>query len=232
VIWVLILAACSGGASQAIGTTALLNTGNENLSQATTGSLDTTSSSSGEALTGTVVYEIVPEETTVTYEVGETLLNEGNVIKQAVGTTQGVTGEIPVDFDQPQSTKIGALTADVSSLTSDSSRRDSAIRDRFLESAQYPTVTFVPTSVVGLPETSDPGVDYPVTLHGDLTIRETTQPAVFEAVVRMEDNTIVGQATTTFLMSDFGFGPISIMGMLNTEDEVKITVDFVARPQG
>jgi hypothetical protein len=48
----------------------------------------------------------------------------------------------------------------------------------------------------------------------------------------MEDNTIAGQATTTFLMSDFGFGPISIMGMLNTEDEVKITVDFVARPQG
>jgi hypothetical protein len=32
------------------------------------------------------------------------------------------------------------------------------------------------------------------------------------------------------LMSDFGFGPISLAGILNTEDEVKINFDFVARP--
>jgi hypothetical protein len=30
-------------------------------------------------------------------------------------------------------------------------------------------------------------------------------------------------------MSDFGFGPISIGGILNTEDEVKVKFVFVAR---
>jgi hypothetical protein len=32
-------------------------------------------------------------------------------------------------------------------------------------------------------------------------------------------------------MSDFGFGPIEIFGILATEDEVKVTVDFTARPE-
>jgi hypothetical protein len=31
-------------------------------------------------------------------------------------------------------------------------------------------------------------------------------------------------------MSDFKIGPISIGGVLNTEDAVKIRFDFVARP--
>jgi hypothetical protein len=31
-------------------------------------------------------------------------------------------------------------------------------------------------------------------------------------------------------MSDFKFGPISILGMLNTEDQAKVTLTFVAQP--
>jgi hypothetical protein len=31
-------------------------------------------------------------------------------------------------------------------------------------------------------------------------------------------------------MSDFGFGPIDIAGILKTEDEAKVTLNFVARP--
>jgi hypothetical protein len=30
-------------------------------------------------------------------------------------------------------------------------------------------------------------------------------------------------------MSEYGFGPIDILGILKTEDEVKVTIDFVAR---
>jgi len=31
-------------------------------------------------------------------------------------------------------------------------------------------------------------------------------------------------------MSDFGFGPIQMAGVLGTENEVKINFEFVARP--
>lgn len=179
---------------------------------------------------GVVTYRLAPDESSLTYEVGEVFIDQGNVFAVAVGVTNGVSGDIQVDFDRPQETTVGALTADISGFRSDSSRRDSAIRSRYLQSAQYPLVTFTPTTISGLPETIVPGQVYPLTLQGDLTIRETTRPAVFEAQVVWQENILTGQAATTFLMSDFGFGPIDILGVLKTEDEVKITVDFVARP--
>lgn len=188
-----------------------------------------TASQEEDALNGVVAYAIVPEESTVTYEVGETFIDQGNVFNLAVGETQGVTGEIRVNFDEPEDTIVGTLAVDISGFTSDNQRRDNAIRDRFLQSAQYPIVTFKPTEIEGLPATIEPGVEYALTLRGDLTIRETSQPVAFDTRVRLEDNTLTGQAVTTFLMSDYGFGPIDILGILKTEDEVKITIDFVAR---
>jgi hypothetical protein len=32
-------------------------------------------------------------------------------------------------------------------------------------------------------------------------------------------------------MSDYGFGPIEVVGILGTEDEVKVTIAFKAQPQ-
>jgi polyisoprenoid-binding protein YceI len=180
---------------------------------------------------GVVTYSMVPEETSVTYEVSETFLREGNVLNVAVGQTQGVTGEIQLNFDQPQESTVGAMTVDISGFTSDSDRRDNAIRTRFLQTSQFPMVTFTPTTIDGLPETIEPGIEYPVVLQGDLTIRETTKPASFDASVQLQDEALTGQATTTILMSDFGFGPIDILDMLKTEDQVKVTVEFVAQQQ-
>ncbi|NMC81001.1 MAG: YceI family protein, partial [Chloroflexi bacterium] len=47
---------------------------------------------------------------------------------------------------------------------------------------------------------------------------------------RLNGDTLSGTATSSVLMSDFGIGPISLVGMLQTEDEVKLTLNFVARP--
>jgi polyisoprenoid-binding protein YceI len=91
-------------------------------------------------------------------------------------------------------------------------------------------VTFVPTSIEGLPDSYQEGQDLPLKITGDLTIREKTLPVTFDALVRLEGNQLTGQATTTILMSDFEFGPISIAGILKTEDEAKITLTIVARP--
>ena len=185
----------------------------------------------GAGESGVVAFAIVPEESTLTYEVGETFLDRGNVFNVAIGQTQGVTGDILVNFDQPPATSVGTMTADISGFTSDSPRRDGAIRDRFLQSSQFPLVTFTPTAIEGLPDSIEPGVEYQLTLQGDLTIRDTTQPAAFDARVRFQDDALTGQAVSTILMSDYGFGPIDILGVLKTEDQVKVTVDFVARPQ-
>lgn len=202
----------------------------ESMPPAATVASASTPQSSGLPATGTAVFVLVPEESTVTYEVAETFL-DGNVLNIAVGKTSGVTGEIQADYTNPQNSTVGTLSVDITGLTSDSGRRDNAIRDRFLESRTYPTVTFIPNAIEGLPAEYQEGTDYPIKISGELTIRDVTKPATFDAVIRLENGTLTGQATTMFLMSEYGFGPISIMGMLNTEDEVKITVDFTARPQ-
>jgi polyisoprenoid-binding protein YceI len=177
-----------------------------------------------------VVYKIVPGESSLQYEVGETFINENNRFAMAVGVTPQVSGEITIDHAAPQNSQIGTITADISQFKSDSTRRDNALRDRFIESSRYPNVTFVPTQVEGLPGEYQDGQEIPLEISGDLTIREVTRPVTFDAVVRLEGNQLTGQAVTTILMSDFQFGPISIGGILNTEDEAKVTLNLVARP--
>lgn len=177
---------------------------------------------------GPVVFTLVPGESTVTYEVGETFLGD-NRFNVAIGVTPALNGEVTVDLANPQGSQIGPLTVDISQFTSDSGRRDNALRGRYLESAQYPIVTFTPTQIDGLPAAYTPGEQISFQVTGDLTIREVTRPATFDVTVQLVEDALQGQANTEFLMSDFGFGPISIAGMLNTEDLVKITVDFIAR---
>ena len=179
---------------------------------------------------GVTTYKIIPGESQLQYEVGEVFLNQDNRFNMAVGITTQVSGEITGDSQNPQEISFGTFTADISQFTSDSDRRDNAIQNRFLESARYPEVNFTITQVNGLPETYQEGEEIALQIVGDLTVRDVTKPTTFDAVVMLEGDTLSGEASTTILMSDFGFGPISIAGILNTEDEVKVTLNFVARP--
>lgn len=177
-----------------------------------------------------VIFKIVPGESQASYEVGETFFNQNNRFNLAVGVTTAVAGEIEANLADPPASRIGPITIDVSQLKSDSTRRDNYLRNNALESARYPTVTFVPTAVEGLPTTYAEGQDYTFRVRGDLTVRTTTRPVTFDVTARLDGQTLSGTATTTILMSDFGIGPIDLVGILRTEDEVKLTLRFVARP--
>ena len=179
---------------------------------------------------GALTYTLAAGETTLSYSVGETFINQNNKFATAVGVTGSVAGTITLDTANPQSAALSTITADVVEFTSDSNRRDNTIRDRFLESTKFPTVTFVPTAITGLPESYAPGDTITFQVTGDTTIRETTLPLTFDVSAKLENDTLNGQATATFLMSDFGFGPISIGGILDTEDEVSMMLDFMAYP--
>ncbi|MFL7893030.1 MAG: YceI family protein [Anaerolineales bacterium] len=179
---------------------------------------------------GLQTFTIIPGESEVSYEVGEVFLNQDNAFNVAIGVTSEVNGEIRVDPDNPQNSTLGTISVDISQFTSDNQRRDNTIRDRYLQSAQFPIVNFTPQEIQGLPETYVPGEEISFQITGDATIRDVTKPVTFDVTMVGNQDTITGEATTTILMSDFGFGPISIVGILNTEDEVKIKFDFVARP--
>jgi len=178
---------------------------------------------------GPVTYVILPGESKLRYEVGEVFLNQNNRFNLAVGVTTAINGEIQIDPQNPRNSSIGTITADIQ-FTSDSPRRDNTLRNRFIESARFPNVTFSPTEIEGLPDNYQDGQEIPLKITGDLTIREVTRQVAFDALLTLTGDTMRGEATTTILMSNFGFGPISIAGILNTEDEAKITLTFIARP--
>jgi len=182
------------------------------------------------AETRVMTYVLAAGEATLSYSVGETFINQNNKFSTAVGTTSSVSGVITVDTTTPKNSSIGKIAAEIFEFKSDSSKRDSVIRDRFLESRLYPTVTFVPAEISGLPESYTPGETIRFQVTGAATVHGTTLPLTFDVTARLDDGALKGQATTSFLMSEFGFGPISIAGILQTEDEVLVTLDFVAYP--
>lgn len=174
-------------------------------------------------------YGVIPGESKVSYEVAETFLRD-NRFAVTVGVTEQVVGKVYLDLSNPRLAWVGPISVDISQFASDSQRRDDKIRTDFLQSSQYPMATFAPKQIEGLPENYTPGQEVALTISGDLTVREVIQPVTFEALVMVDDGGLTGQASTTILMSDFGVGPISILGMLETEDEVLVTFDLVARP--
>jgi polyisoprenoid-binding protein YceI len=182
------------------------------------------------AAAGQVTYQIVPGESKVTYEVGETFLNQNNRFNLAVGTTTQVTGSVIGDVNNPSAVTLGTFEIDISKFASDSSRRDGYIRSNGLESGKYPIAKFVPTKVESLPSSYTEGQDVALKVPGELTIPTTTRPVTWDVTTRLANGVLTGKATTEILMSDFNVGPISILGVLNTEDKVKLTFDFVAKP--
>jgi polyisoprenoid-binding protein YceI len=174
-------------------------------------------------------FGIVPGESSVSYEVNEVFIREGNVLNTAIGVTDVVSGVIHIDYNNPQNSIIGPISVDISKLTSDQNLRDKAIRERWLESEKFPIATFVSTKIEGIPEVGDEGKDYALRITGDMTIREVTKEVTFDATVKVDGDVMSGTAMTTLLMSDFEVGPINIIGILKTDDEVKLTFNLVAK---
>jgi polyisoprenoid-binding protein YceI len=179
---------------------------------------------------GTQRFVIVPGESSVSYRVNETLISEGNRLNTAVGTTTVVRGDIFVDRAKPANSKIGTVTVDISQFRSDSGRRDNAIRDRWLESSRFPTAEFTPTEIKGLPSAYQNGREVPVQITGALKIRDVTRPTTFASTVKLDGNTMTVIGTTAIKMTDFGFQPPSILGILKAENDAKLEFKFVARP--
>jgi polyisoprenoid-binding protein YceI len=104
------------------------------------------------AAEGVVRFVIDPSASQVLYYVAETFIDQNNRLNVAVATTRGIQGEILIDRAHPRLSRIGPITVDISQFTSNSRRRDNAIRERWLESAKYPAAVFTASSIQGLPD--------------------------------------------------------------------------------
>ena len=176
------------------------------------------------------VFVIDAAQSSASYAVEEIFFSD-NRLFTAVGVTNAVEGAFEVTTNDKPSGKVTRIRVDLRTLKSDSPRRDTAIRQKWLESDKYPYADFVSTGALNLPERYTEGAQVTFTLVGDMTVRDVTKPIEWTVVGTLQGNTVTGEAKTVIKMSDFGFAAPDIGGVLKAEDEVALTVTFVAVEQ-
>lgn len=177
-------------------------------------------------------YLIAPGESEVKYKVGEVFINRGNTYNLAIGITKTIEGEITADPANLPASAIGPITIDISKFASDSPLRDQRIRDQWLESAKFPLAVFTPTQIDGLPESATPGEEIAIQITGDLKVRDAVKATTFDTKIKFDGDTITGFATTKIQMTDFGFQPPDILGILKAENDAILEFTFVAKKAG
>lgn len=148
------------------------------------------------------------------------------------------SGEIHVDEQQPQNSRV-EVEIDAASLDTHTEMRDNHLRSEdFLHVEQHPTITFKSTRVE-LPEGAhvQPGLGFKVL--GDLTIRGTTRPVTLNATFNGDGVGPYGNKITAFSAStkinrkDWGLNwnvALEAGGFLVSE-EIKIEIETQANPK-
>ena len=186
------------------------------------------SESAAAAASALRTFQIVPEQTEASYSVQEQFLSQDLPV-QAVGKTNAVEGQFQFSQDGQPTGEVTSIKVDLRTLTSDSQRRDNAIKTRWLESETYPFAEFVSTEAQNLPASYNEGDEVSFKLVGDITIRDVTKPVTFDVTGALQGDTVTGTATTLIYMKDFGFEAPNIAGVLTVQDGVTLTVNFTAK---
>lgn len=189
-----------------------------------------------EASAGTRTFIVDPTQSQASYIVNEEFFADalGKLgiaagKKVVIGTTPGVTGEIQLNFDNPELVEAAQFTVDMSGLKTDQDRRDEWLGDNAIEYNAFPQATFVMNSVSGLPDNIAEGTELTFQLIGDLTVRDVTQSVTFDVTAVLTNDTIQGTATLPINMTDFNVTPPDFANTLTVADAFTIEVTLLAR---
>ena len=180
-------------------------------------------------------FHIVPAQTKATYVVDEELFADATrkyglaVGKtKVIGETNDVEGLLQIDLSV---STIGAnrFVVYLPTLRTDQTLRDGWIRENALESDRFPLAIFIATQIHGAPEKYQAGDQASFRLEGELTMRGTALPAVWDVSARLQNDSIAGTIETRLRMTDLGFDPPNFANTLTVQDEFTVRIDFVAR---
>ena len=126
----------------------------------------------------------VVADSVVGYRVKEILFGQDT---EGVGRTSDVTGSLVIANNEVTSAE---FSVDMTSLKSDSSRRDRQVNDRILDTATYPTATFALNDPIALTPEALAGSDFTANTTGTLTLRGVTKTVPVALTARLVDNVI------------------------------------------
>jgi polyisoprenoid-binding protein YceI len=135
---------------------------------------------------------------TVGYRVKEILIGQNS---EAVGRTISVTGNLVINGNQVKSAE---FSVDVTSIQSDSNRRDSQFTGHIMDSASFPTANFKLSAPISLSGEIAAGESVHAEATGNLTLRGTTKSVSFPVDARFDGSTIKVAGSIDVVFADWG----------------------------
>ena len=158
----------------------------------------------------------------------EELFGGETIKKTAVGRTTALTGTLTVADGQ---VTVVEIEADMTQLTSDSSRRDASVRSAGLETDEFPSAIFALTAPIALPADLVPGEPVDVTATGDLTLHGVTRSVQVPLQASWNGASTISIATPEGIpiqMADYGIEPPdSAFVSVDDNGEIELQLVFV-----
>ncbi len=175
---------------------------------------------------GETLLRIDPTASSLTYEIDEKFA--GRTTSTATGSTSGIAGDLALDEAALENSRVGQIVVNIEQFTSDNNLRDARIRQDFLQSNKHPLATFDIEEIVGLSGALEEGRTYEFEMKGFVTVKERPATVTWDATATYADGKLEATATTDAKLSRFDAGPISIAGLVQTEDDVRLTLELTA----
>jgi len=151
-----------------------------------------------------------------------------NLPNDAVSETNVIDGAFVFDSEGNVLSEQSIVVVNLRSLKSDQSKRDNFLRQRSLESNTFPNATFVLRETDGLPWPFPNSGEHSFKMIGDLTIREITREVVWETTMRVDGDSVSGEAKTVFTFDYFEIEKPSLAFLLSVADDIGLELDLVA----
>ena len=183
-----------------------------------------------DAFEGTV-YVIQKDKSRVGYLAPKQFLNSG--LETVEGTTSEIIGEFTLELSEcDQSDSCLYITnllirVDISTLKSNNSIRDSAIKSQWLESKLFPEAVFKINELVIPNKNFDSKVED--TIVGQLSIRDVELDTPFSITASLENEIIRISGFTEVDTTWFGFDAPTKFNAWEVLNPIGITVDLVAK---
>lgn len=158
----------------------------------------------------------------VGYRVQEELASIGATT--AVGRTEAVAGTLL--FDGAAITEV-RVAADMTQLESGESRRDRALRRQAIETATFPTATFVLGPPIVLDAAPEEGLTLSAVVAGSLTLHGVTREVEIELEGQIADGRLVVIGSTEVEFANYDISAPTALAVLSVEERAVIEIQLV-----
>lgn len=172
-----------------------------------------TAAATTDDIDGTWTVTPIEDLTFIGYRINEVLNTIGEF--EVVGRTNGVSGTL-----EASGTTITAVdvVADMTSITTDNSGRDNAMRSQALETEEFPEATFSLAEPIDLGAIPTEGVVISLVAVGDLTIHGVTQRVEFPLEAQLQSGSIVVAGQLLVELADYDISAPSAPIVASVED--------------